>query len=419
MFWYYSAVRRRLATRLFLTFTPLFFVVGAVRAREAPLKLGICDLANNPKSFDGKMIQVRGTLMVQFEDFSLVGGNCEKQQGIWLTFGGDVPGIVASTVNDFYRKRGMDIKVNGISYGIKKDENFRRLYALIAARHGGKPAFRVTATLTGEFFAGNERKLPNGQIDFAGYGHLGCCALFVITEVSEVESIPPANLKIRGIVVGPDGRPLKGFVVFDEILGGSPPERQQTITDEKGEFEFSNSGQMLRFENPSYRPIALPVEPGGAQIRLKLEDAKRSDWSIPSCREMKNAVSRIGFSALFAVSSTMESDLSNGDVSRTYFVFPHGSGPAEAELIISDNVDLTEEQSSSVDSVWSEQRWIKDKTGTTIGIDARGQSKHGGRWRAAIFSSREFAGYRRLGLRNASPISTLDAIIDSACIVER
>jgi len=221
-------------------------------------------------------------------------------------------------------------------------------------------------------------------------------------------------------VVKPDGRPAKGFVVIDDILGGSPPERQQTITDEKGGFEFSDSGQLLRFENPSYRPLALAVEPGGAQVRVKLEDAKRSDWLIPSCGEVKDSANRIGFSVLFALPTTMQSSPFDQDDSRSYVVFPRGSAPETAELLISTSTDETLEQSDSVDSKWSEQRWIKDSTGTVIGVDARGRLRHGGRWRKTIFWHRDFVGYDGLTQqRTRSPISLLDTIINSACIAER
>ena len=169
------------------------------------------------------MIRVRGTLSVHFEDFSLVTKDCGSEQGIWLAFGGDVPGIVASTINDGFRKPGVDITVNDVLYGIKKDENFHRLYALIAARHGGKPNYSVTATLTGKFFAGEERKSAKGTVYFVGYGHLGCCALLLITEVSDVESVPFANLNLSGVLIGANGEPVKGFTVFDDVLGAHPP----------------------------------------------------------------------------------------------------------------------------------------------------------------------------------------------------
>jgi hypothetical protein len=200
-----------------------------------------------------------------------------------------VPGIVASTLNDSFRKPGSDIKVNGISYGIKKDDSFRKLYALIAAGHGDKADYSVTATLTGVFLAGEESKSAKGFGDYVGYGHLGCCALLVITQVSDTESVPPANLNLRGVLIGADGNPVEGFTVFDEVLGGSPPQRQKTVTNKQGEFAFSNSGQQLWFENPNYRPLALTVEPGGAPIRVRLPDSKQSDWVIPACGDVNSS----------------------------------------------------------------------------------------------------------------------------------
>jgi hypothetical protein len=175
----------------------------------------VCDLAKHPNSFDRKMIRARGTRNVEFEDFSLAISDCDTRQEIWLVLGGDVPGIVASTVNDTVRKPGVDIEVNGVSYGIKKDESFRRLYALISARHGDKSPYPVTATLTGALCPGEKSKLADGPTVFEGYGHVRCCSLLVITQVGDGESVPPANLNVSGTVSGPDGKPVQGFVVID------------------------------------------------------------------------------------------------------------------------------------------------------------------------------------------------------------
>src|SRR4029077_12410101 len=116
-----------------------------------------------------------------------------------------------STINDNFRRRGANLKIKGVSYGIQKDEPFKRLYALIAAREADRPAYSVTATLSGVFFAGYKFRLPNGQVQYRGYGHLGCCSLFVITRVVSVDSVPPADLTIRGTVLQPDGTPAVGF----------------------------------------------------------------------------------------------------------------------------------------------------------------------------------------------------------------
>ena len=403
----------------FLVFMALFFTGNGVSAQESPIQVSVCDLARDPKSFDGKPIRVRGTLNVDFEDFSLDTPNCDTQQGIWLAFGGDVPGLTPSTANDMVRTPGSNIRVDGMPYGIKKDDNFRRLYALIAALHGDKPAFRVTTTLTGTFFAGRLTTWPSGLTIFAGYGHLGCCSLFVITEVSDVDSVPPANLNVRGTVLGPDGKPAAGFVVFDDILGGSPPERQQTTTDDKGEFAFLNSGQLLRFEYPRYRPIALPVEPGGSPVRVKLEDARRSDWVVPPCDQVAASQTRIGFSILFALPSTMASDRFDDDADNVhhYTVFPRGGDPFEGELMISMASERMGDHSSDVGLSRSQQRWIKDSAGNVIGMDSRTRPRSGGRSRGAFFWDHDIAGYWS---KNQATLleGTLDRIIDSACIAK-
>ncbi len=307
----------------------------------------------------------------------------------------------------------MDIKVNGVSYEIEKDESFRRLYALIAARHGEKPDYTVTATLTGTFFAGEERKLANGQKDFGGYGHLGCCSLLVITKVSDVESVPPANLNLRGALIGIDGRPAEGFTVFDDVLGGTPPERQKTVTNKMGEFAFSNSGQQLRFNDPKYRPLALSVEPGGAPILVRLQDARQSDWVIPTCGEL-NSSRRIGFSILFALPKTMKSVPKNNN--SDIFVYPRGGQAVSAELIISRSTEEITDPGDSLDFERFEQRWIKDSLGNVVGMDARGRRKRGEYWRTAIFSGHYAASY---WLQPGEQPNTLDQVIDSACIAKR
>jgi hypothetical protein len=399
---------------LLLLLSGLLFIPRSSYAQENPVEVPGCDLARNPEAFDGIMIRVRGTLSVHFEDFSLVTKDCGSEQGIWLAFGGDVPGIVASTINDGFRKPGVDITVNDVLYGIKKDENFHRLYALIAARHGGKPNYSVTATLTGKFFAGEERKSAKGTVYFVGYGHLGCCALLLITEVSDVESVPFANLNLSGVLIGANGEPVKGFTVIDDVLGGTPPERQKTVTNEQGEFAFSNSGQQLRFEDPHYRPLALTVEPGGAPIRVKLQEAKRSDWMLPVCEEI-NPSNRIGFLVGFTLPKTMESSPLNTDDAKSYFVYPRGKESTSAELIISKSSEEITDAAVSLDSDGFEERWIKDSAGDVVGMDARGRREHGGYWRRAIFLGHEAAGY---SLQPGRRPNALDQIIDSACMAK-
>lgn len=378
---------------------------------DRPIDVPLCDLSGHPQAFNGRTIRVRGTLNVYFEDFTLSVGNCKAQQPIWLAFGGDVPGIVSSTTNDTFRKSGTDLKVNDISYSIVKNDDFRRLYALIAAVQKDKPEFRVRATLTGAFFAGEQTIGANGQRSLSGYGHLGCCSLLVITQVSHVVSSPRANLDVSGTVFGSNGTVLAGFEVFDDVLGGSPPQRQIAKTDSSGNFRFSNSGQLLRFENPSYRPVALPVETGGPSLNVRLEDARRSDWIVPPCQR-DDSIDWIGFSALFKLPLSMEFEPFDSDRWHALFVFPHGSGSADAEFIISQSPEQVEETTNAFGSRSSEERWIKDGNGKIIGIDARGVGKHGEPWRTATFWEHETASYN---LRTVKTTRIFDAMLDSAC----
>jgi len=393
-----------------ILFPALLLLASHARAQSPPINVPLCDLSEHPKAFDGRTVRVRATLNVFFEDFTMSVRQCTTRQPIWLAFGGDVPGVIASTANDTARAAGKDLEVKGISYGIEKNDDFRKLYALIAAVRRDRPEYRVTATLTGAFFAG-EATVANGKQSLSGYGHLGCCSLLVITQVSHVVSTPAANLDVHGRVFGPDGKPLAAFEIFDDVLGGSPPQRQIAKTDSGGNFRFSNSGQLLRLENPRYRPVALAIETGGPGLNVRLEDAKRSDWIVAPCSK-SDSTNRIGFSVLFKLAPSMESEPFDSDNWNAFFVFPSGSGSAEAEFIIGKSPDEVAETTRAFGSRRSEERWIKDESGKIMGIDARGVDKHGEPWRTATLWRHETASYN---LRTAKPTQVFDAMFDSAC----
>jgi hypothetical protein len=183
------------------------------------------------------------------------------------------------------------------------------------------------------------------------------------------------------------------------------------MTDEKGRFQFSNSGQLLRIEDPRYRPLALAVEPGASPVRVRLEDASRSDWKLTPCSQA-DSDGRVGFSILFRLPRTMESSPFDSDGVHSLFIFPHGSSAPEAELILSDFAE-SRTTLGTADSSSGTQRWIKDGSGKVIGVDTRGGTRRVGSWRNTLFFPYDEAGYR---LQKGEPITDLDRIIDSACI---
>lgn len=396
----------------------IFLVVCGSHAASAQEHSAVdvsgCALARNPKTYDRELIRVRGTLNVEFEDFTLNLGSCNTDQSIWLAFGGDVPGIVASTINDNDRRPGADIKVDGVPLGIKKDDNFRKLYALITSRRGTKPRYGVTATLSGMFFAGQLTKFANGRRGFIGYGHLGCCSLLVITQVSNVESVPPANLEVSGVVMGPDKKPIAGTTIIDDTVGGSPPVRQTAVTDRRGEFLFSNSGQQLRIEDPQYRPMAITIEPGGAPVRIRLQDAKDSDWMIGACSQSSSGRT-VGFSVQFTLPKSMAASRLDKDDKDFLVVYPRGNDADRANIFISRRPHLAIDSALSIGARSNDERWIKDASGKIIGIDARGRSTyHDVYFRSLSFSTGDVAGYS--GVRAGTQLNIANQILDSACM---
>jgi len=150
---------------------------------------------------------------------------------------------------------------------------------------------------------------------------------------------------------------------------------------------------------------------------VRLQDAKQSDWVIPTCGETTSS-SRIGFSVLFVVPQTMESSPFNDADMQSVFINPRAGEPSSAELIISSSSEEINDAADSLESERFEERWIKDSAGNVVGIDARGRMKNGGYgyWRTSIFSGRDTASYR---LQSGKEPNTLDQIIDSACIAKR
>jgi hypothetical protein len=163
----------------------------------APVSVALCDLLKNPKTYDGRRIEIRGKISLDMEDFTIYDPSCNTWPGLWLMFGGDVSTPTKSTVNDNDRRPGQNIKVNGIEYELLKDANEKEFLRVITAGRGKKqkPLYRVTVTLIGTFLAGRskEESKAKGMPDFPGYGHMGCCHLFIIQQVSAIETKPREN----------------------------------------------------------------------------------------------------------------------------------------------------------------------------------------------------------------------------------
>jgi hypothetical protein len=122
-------------------------------------------------------------------------------ESVWVTFAGDVEMPVIYCCGDHSRKPGKSLSINGIDLKLNKDAEFKKYINLLFAVRKQAPTgvecfwdcyqYRVTATLTGHFFAKKkEINQEDGLTYMSGYGHFGVSNLFVIERVTDVKAEP-------------------------------------------------------------------------------------------------------------------------------------------------------------------------------------------------------------------------------------
>ena len=177
----------------------VFFLVSGLWARpeEVRIDVSVCQLLRTPAAFNHRLIRVRGRASLWMEDFTLhpelSEAACDKWPPVWLMFGGDVSTPTKFTGNDFRLPNSPDVKVEGFQLSLRKDINFKEFYKSISEQQPSKNTCKgnceqhwTAATFTGRFFAGKspqDKQVPFGR----GYGHFGCCSLFVITSVESLK----------------------------------------------------------------------------------------------------------------------------------------------------------------------------------------------------------------------------------------
>jgi hypothetical protein len=148
-------------------------------------EVSLCELLKDPAKYDHLKIVIRGEISSEFEDFSIHDKSCEtpRSPGIWLMFGGDVDCPTPSTWNDTGRKKGRDVMFQGAPYRLVKNEKFDGFHNSVTARKHSKSVYRTSALLEGTFFTGRGSEPSRRGTEHPGYGHLGCCYLYIIHQV--------------------------------------------------------------------------------------------------------------------------------------------------------------------------------------------------------------------------------------------
>ncbi len=162
---------------------------------QAPLNepirdVEVCQILNSPNAFDGKRLRFRGRLEFEFEGNTVDDNACGLpfiHTSVGWTYGGE--SLLA-------RQPGMK-KIQAMTSPILRDAQFDEFQGRTHAHRKRRPDseacrshrqcayYDVVATYTGRFFAG--KKMP-GRTIAGSFGHMGCCHLFVIEQISEVEA---------------------------------------------------------------------------------------------------------------------------------------------------------------------------------------------------------------------------------------
>jgi hypothetical protein len=140
------------------------------------------------------------------------------------------------------RSRPKELAVEGLEVPLTTDEHFDAFDTLMH----NPPDTVVRTTLVGRFFAGKEIRFPNGEVEWRGYGHLGCCSLLAIQQVISVNPHDREDLDYRS---SPDQPNLeKVGCGFQDLVPPGPysdwVKAQQTADLQGSEFAFDNPRQV-------------------------------------------------------------------------------------------------------------------------------------------------------------------------------
>jgi len=166
------------------------FSFGQAPPTEPIRDVEVCQILNNPDAFDGKKVRFRGRLEFEFEGDTVDDRACGLplfHTAVWWTYGGE----------PLLAHQPEMKKIQAMTSAILRDAQFdefqERTHAYRKRRPDGEACrshqqcvyYDVVATYTGRFFAGKKRP---GYTNPGGFGHMGCCHLFVIEQVSDVEA---------------------------------------------------------------------------------------------------------------------------------------------------------------------------------------------------------------------------------------
>ena len=190
--------------------------------REEPVKVSPCELSQDPRSYDHKLIEITGFISDGRENSHLIDPTCESSESLWWQHGGK------SEI------------VEGIHVPLIEDAHFNKFGTFLERW----PDSLLRATVVGRFFAGTSVIRGDGRVSWGGYGHRRCCSLFVLQQVLSVDAIYSRTLDNNSISDEPDiDKPGCGYSFLTEDV-------QPWDTFIKAQSMAESAENEWRFANP-------------------------------------------------------------------------------------------------------------------------------------------------------------------------
>ncbi len=273
--------------RIFLALVSLLIYTDTVSSQTAnaasnePVKVDVCSLFADPGAYDHKLVQVTGFFSRGFEDSNLYQPTCVGEKatfGIWVEIGGKGgSGVIYCCGTSPYTTRPKDLIVEKMSIPMIDDDQYKKFTDTLTDRSGGL-AF---ATAVGRFFSGKKNTYPRGTF-WGGYGHMGCCSLFVLQQVISVGSrdTPGVDYSHRSEWPDPEKEGCNNYTILESDSVSTQLQRQ-------GQVDIGN--ETWRISNPEKiakeKLLELVKSPQTAVIQLesvRSSDSRRSYYWRPN-----------------------------------------------------------------------------------------------------------------------------------------
>lgn len=157
-----------------------------VESSIEPRNVSYCDLAKDPAAHNHELVRLNAFVTHGFENFILADPSCVSPPhfSIWVMFGvkAESSTVYCCPGEGGRTSRSKPLEVEGMQIPLIADRVFQQFTDLLKK----EPDTTVRLSVLGRFFSG-EKETFNDSAFWRGYGHLGCCSLFVIQEIKKFE----------------------------------------------------------------------------------------------------------------------------------------------------------------------------------------------------------------------------------------